>query len=177
VEFFLQFFGHDDRQIFELAYLELARAPYTTITQLGRLVPRETTQRMLRSPSYSQWRGLAILMLAQSSEPQDQQQIAKTFRLAEQFRVTKDLAAWAAASIELEGAAAVAFIESRYFRRPDRKQEELVEVIKALSVHGTEGRSDLRDRIVTAYEVLLDIHPQMSEYVAKDLAAWRRTEE
>jgi hypothetical protein len=176
VEFFLQFFGHENRLIFELAYLELARASYDTIKRLGHVVPREQIEPVLRSRSYVQWRGLAILMLAQTGEPNDEQYIVRSFRLAERFGLTKDLAAWATAAIELEGAEAVSFVERRYFRQPDRKQEELVEVVKALSLHGTEGRTDLRDQIVVSYAALLDIHPQMSEYVAKDLAAWKRTE-
>jgi hypothetical protein len=176
VEFFLQFWGHEDRRIFELAYLELARARYDTIKRLGRLVPREQLEPMLRSPSYGQWRPLAILMLAQTEERHDKEYITRSFRTAERFRVTKDVAAWAAASIEVEGAGAVAFIERRYFRRPDRNQEELVEIVKAMSMHGSEGRTDLRDRIVAAYTVLLDIHPRMSEHVAQDLKAWKRTQ-
>ena len=176
VEFFLQFFGHENRLIFELAYLELARASYGTIKRLGGVVPRKQIEPMLRSRSYVQWRALAILMLAQTGETNDEQYIHRSFRLAERSGLTKDLAAWAMAAIELEGAEAVSFIERRYFRRPDRKQEELVEVVKALSLHGAEGRTDLRDQIVAAYAALLDIHPQMSEYVAKDLAAWKRTE-
>jgi nickel/cobalt exporter len=32
----------------------------------------------------------------------------------------------------------------------------------------------LRDRIAESYRVLLDVHPAMASYVAKDLLAWRR---
>ena len=40
---------------------------------------------------------------------------------------------------------------------------------KALSLHGTEGRTELRDQIVAAYQGLLEVHPAMGGYVAKDL--------
>jgi ABC-type nickel/cobalt efflux system permease component RcnA len=90
--------------------------------------------------------------------------------------LTTNLAAWAAAAIEIEGPEAVAFIKHSYFDRPGRGQDELLEIIKALSLHGTEGRSELREQIVASYAVLLDAYPEMGSYVAKDLAAWDRTD-
>jgi hypothetical protein len=176
VEFFLPLFGHENLKIHELAYLELARAPYETIKRLGRAIPRETIAPILRDPNYIEWRALAILLLAQSPEASDQQYILESFRSAERIGLTRHLAAWAAASIEVQGADAVSFIERCYFRDPDRKRDELVEVVKALSLHGTEGRTELRDQIVSSYGLLLDVHPYMKEYIVKDLIAWKRPE-
>jgi hypothetical protein len=65
-------------------------------------------------------------------------------------------------------------IEERYFRNNTRTKEELVEVMKALSVHGSDGHTHLRDRIAESYGVLLDVHPALASYVAKDLLAWQR---
>jgi hypothetical protein len=45
-----------------------------------------------------------------------------------------------------------------------------------MSLHGTEGRTELRDQIMSSYDVLLDVHPQMIEYIVKDLIAWKRFE-
>ena len=59
---------------------------------------------------------------------------------------------------------------------PDRSDEELQEVLKALSLHGSEGRVELRDQIVSAYGKLLRVHPQMSGWAAADLLAWNRTQ-
>jgi len=176
VEFFLPLFGHENAKIHELAYLELARAPYGTIQRLARAVPRESIEQILRNPIYIEWRPLAILLLAQSPEATDKQYILESFRSAERIGLTRNLAAWAAASIELQGADAVSFIQRCYFRDPDRKRDELVEVVKAMSMHGTEGRTELRDQIVSCYDVLLDVHPQMIEYIVKDLIAWKRPE-
>ena len=176
VEFFLPLFGHENSTIHELAYLELARAPYGTIKRLARAVPRESIEPILRNPIYIEWRPLAILLLAQSPEATDKQYILESFRSAERIGLTRNLAAWAAASIEVEGADSVSFIERCYFRDPNRKRDELVEVVKALSLHGTEGCTELRDQIVSSYDVLLDVHPQMMEYIVKDLIAWKRFE-
>jgi hypothetical protein len=113
-------------------------------------------------------------MLAQSGEADDREHIARSFRLAERFRISKNLAAWATAAIELEGADAILFIERRYLNQPGRTREELVEIVKALALHGNEGRTEFRERIDALFRALLDIHPEMSDYVAKDLAAWNR---
>jgi hypothetical protein len=49
-----------------------------------------------------------------------------------------------------------------------------VEAMKALAVHASDGHTHLRDRIAASYGVLLDVHPAMASYVAKDLLAWQR---
>ena len=48
IEFFLKLVGHQDSRIRELAYLELGRAPYPMVRQLGRVVPREAIEPMLQ---------------------------------------------------------------------------------------------------------------------------------
>jgi hypothetical protein len=85
------------------------------------------------------------------------------------------LGAWATAFIEIEGVGAIEFLEARYFRKP-RRVGELREVVAALSVHGNSGRTELRDRIVAGYEVLLTQMPAMAPRIVGDLLAWRRWE-
>jgi hypothetical protein len=140
------------------------------------MVQREQLEPLLRDPMFIEWRSLAVLLLSQSHETKDRRYIIDSFNLAEKFNLVKNLGAWTAAFIELEGAAAVAFIQDHYFRDPQRSKEELVEVVKALSLHGTEGRMELQDQIVTAYGTLRDVHPEMEEHIVKDLIAWKRTE-
>jgi hypothetical protein len=176
VEFFLPWFGHEDPVIYELAYLEIARAPYGVIKRVSRVVPREQLERILNRPEYTRWRSLAFLILAHRGEAKDKQFLAESFRNAERFQLSSNLAALAAASIELEGARAISYIEDRYFARLDRSDEELREVLKALSLHGSEGRVQLRDHIVAAYGKLLEVHPEMVAFAAADLLDWNRTE-
>jgi hypothetical protein len=175
-EFFLPLFGHEDPAIYELAYLEIARAPYDVIKRISRVVSREQIERILNRPEYLRWRSLAILILAHRGEAADKDYIAESFRNAERFRLSSNLAAWAAAAIELEGAGAISYIEDRYFAGLDRNDEELKEVLYALSLHGSEGRVQLRHRIVAAYGKLLEVHPRMAASAAADLLAWNRTE-
>jgi hypothetical protein len=176
VEFFLTLFGHPDAAIRELAYLEMGRAPYSVIKKLGRVATREEFAAMLDDRQYMEWRALAILLLAQSETPEDRRYLLDAFRTAEQFKIAKHLAAWTAAAIEIQGAEAIDFIEQRYFTGGDRSEEEISSVLRALSLHGTEGCVDHRDRIVASYGVLLQSYPQFAGRVAADLIAWGRHE-
>ena len=173
LEYFAGLLGHDNRILADLAYLEVGRAPYSKIKALSDRVRPEQIRRFLTDIAYYDWRPLAILMLAHTGNDQDRQHISRSFDIAEEHQIDSNLAAWATAYIEIEGADAIDRIEDRYFREPDRTRAELTEITKALSVHGSDGHVELRDRIVDAYAVLLENHPSMVGYVARDLAAWQ----
>ena len=174
-DYFAKLFGHDHTVIRDLAHLEVARAPYSHIRRFGRGVPRRKILAALRDVRYAEWWALHILLLAQSGDARDKQRIVDSVRSAERFRSTLHLGAWATAFIEIEGEKAIEFLESRYLRAPHRV-EELREVLAALSVHGNSGRTQLRDRIVASYRVLLAQHPQMAPRIVGDLLVWRRWE-
>ena len=176
VEFFVPMFGRADPQINRLAYLEMGRAPYRVIRRLGRVAPRAQYAAMLKDRKYIEWRPLAILLLAQNENPDDAKYIRESLESAQQFQLTTNLAAWASAAIEIEGVKAVAYIEKHYCCRSDRTPEELREVVKSLSLHGTEDAGELRERIVAAYRVMLKAHPTMAPGVAGDMNAWNRAD-
>lgn len=174
VDFFVSLVGHEEDRIRELAYLELGRAPYSVVRQLGRTIPRDCYEPMLRERRYFEWRGLAILLLAQSDSEADRQFVRDSFHAAEHYAVVTNLAAWTAAAIELDPAATIALIEEKYFLRADRSQEELQAIFQALSMHGSLEAPELRERIVACYGKLLESHPEFAPQVAEDLSAWRR---
>ena len=174
VEFFLPLFGHRDPLIAELAYLEMGRAPYRALESLCSHVSSDQVQAILSRPEYAQWRSLAILLMGHRGEPKDEQIVAESLRRAERFGLTTDLAALAAAAIELNADEAMEFFEERYFRNPDRSRSELTQVLKATSLHGAEQHAVSRERIVESYRTLLAAHPEMASVVAPDLAAWDR---
>ena len=111
----------------------------------------------------------------------DRNYIRKQFESAARFQQTTNLAAWTTAYIETNPDEAIRQIEQLYFRSKFREQEELVAVLRAISVStGAEnlfqiGRDvDLRLKVLTAYHSLLDQHPSMAGWVARDLLRWRR---
>ena len=174
-DYFAKLFGHEHPVVRDLAHLEMARAPYSFLRKFGRGVPREKILAALRDPRYMEWWALNILLLAQSGDKRDKQRIRDAVRSAEFFGSDLQLGAWATAFIEIEGKKAIEFLESRYFRG-SRRTEELVEVAAAFSVHGNNGHTHLRDRIVKGYGELLARHPELAPKFVGDLLAWRRWE-
>lgn len=176
IEFFLSLVAHKDSRIRELAYLELGRAPYPMVRQLGRIIPREAIEPMLQERRYYEWRGLAILLLAQSDSATDRQRIRESFQSAERFAVVTHLAAWAAAAMEVDAASTMDQIEEKYFGPIDRTPEELKAIFGALSMHGSCEGFEHQDRIVTCYGRLLERLPELAPQVAEDMHSWKRNE-
>jgi hypothetical protein len=176
IEFFVTLMESDDPRIRELAYLELGRAPYSTVRQLGRALPRRAYEPMLQERRYLEWRGLAILLLAQSQSDADRQWIMNAFRSAEQNAVVTNLAAWTAAAIEVDSPAVLQYIEEEYFRGKDHSREELRAVFQAISMHGSLDEPELRERIIVCYGGLLESYPEFAPEVAEDLHLWKRSE-
>lgn len=174
--FFLPLFGHADERIRTLAYLEMGRAPYEVVRRLGHSVPRETYASILEDRQYIEWRGLAILLFAQSESAADRQRILDSFQAAKRFGVVTNLAAWTAAALEIDPLGTLDQIEQDYFRGAGRTPEELEAVWRALSMYGSQANMDTRDRIVARYSVLLDRFPNFAPQVAGDLYNWKRTE-
>ena len=172
IEFFLSLFGHKNRAIFELAYLELGRAPYGTIKLMAEFISREELRPLLQRREYIEWRPLAILLLAQKADQRDRKLIETSFQSCQRFALTTNLAAWATAYIEIHGEKAVEEIEAMYLRNSQRSAAEVRAVLMAISVHGRSGRTRLRDRIVKSYGMALEIHPHGAGLIAADLTQW-----
>ena len=85
---------------------------------------------------------------------------------------TLSLSAWATALIEIDGEEAIGWLETAYLGAPDRDPDAVLEIVKALSVHGAREGGRLRGRIVESYGVLVEAHPSLSGWVARDLTAW-----
>jgi hypothetical protein len=173
-KFFLSLFGNGNRRISELAYLELGRAPYSTIKKVARAVSPDDLRPILTRREYIEWRSLAILMLAQAPDEQDREFIESSFRDRQRFSLTTNLAAWTTAYVELNRLTAVEEIEEQYLRNANRTEAEVRAVITALSVHGRDGHVELRDRIAKSYGVALQFHPKVAGLIATDLTEWKQ---
>jgi hypothetical protein len=170
---FVPLLGHRDSRLHQLAYLEIARAPYGEIRRIAAEVPIATVRGMLDDPKYLEWRSLAILMLAQSGRPADRQRIRTTFDDKQRLGSTFNLAAWATAYLAIDGAEGAERIRHWYLERPDRSRQELQAIVTALSVAATADNA-LREPVAAGYRALLETHPGMAPEVSRDLIAWRR---
>ena len=172
--FFAKSLGHKNSQISTLAHLEVARAPYDQIKGFAVIVRPENLRAFLKNFRLFEWHALYILLLAQSGEEQDHKLIIERVRSAERFGTVLQLAAWATAWIEIDEETALDFFHERYLKNPERKPDEVQAVHAALSVHGSNGHTHLRDRIVDGYRMILANHPTMASKIVTDLMAWKR---
>jgi hypothetical protein len=179
--FFADRLNDRDYEIRQQAFLEVGRAPYNWIKGVARSVPLEQVRMVLANWQLVEWHSLYILMLAQSNEDVDRAYIRKNFESAAHHGTTTNLSAWATAYFETHPDVAIERIEHLYFKSDKRKLLELEEILRALSVL-TEadhpllrgGTARLRWRISGAYASLLERHPAMAGWVARDLLRWRR---
>ena len=76
------------------------------------------------------------------------------------------------ALIEIDGEEAIDWLEAVYLGASDRDPDAVLEVVKALSVHGAREQSRLRGRIAESYGTLIEAHPSLAGWAARDLTAW-----
>ena len=88
------------------------------------------------------------------------------------FEQALNLSAWATALIEIDGEKAIDWLEAHYTGAPDRDPKEVLEIVKALSVHGARQYSGLRERIAKSYAALIQTHPSLAVWAVRDLTYW-----
>ena len=179
VHYFSRFLTSEHPMIQEQAYLEVGRAPYSTIKHLASEISREQIYELLANFRFIEWHSLYILFLGQSDNPDDIAYIRKQIESAARLKITTNLAAWLTAFIEAHPESGLEEVKSWYFSTPGRTREELAQVMTSLSVLGSQQTTEdipvflLRDRIVSSYATLLDNYPEMAGRVARDLAMWQ----
>lgn len=181
ISFFSGHLTHNNRKIREQSYLEVGRASYDRIKSAAESVPREQIRLFLSDWRLVEWHSLYILMLGQSRHPEDIAYIKDHFNRSARFQSRTNLSAWATAFAETHPDTGIDTIEELYFANGSRDEKELIQVLTALSVLGTETGEDdhsradiLRHQIVNSYATLLENYPGMAGWVAKDLTIWKR---
>lgn len=161
-----------DRLVAEIAYGELARAPYRLIRSLkGQRDPVDVLTWLndpdlaLRKPGYT------LLLGVTGGEAEGRYVEA---RMAEQRRLRKsdDLAALITADLELGGESRLASVIADYLTDPSRGLPEIEAALLALSVQGTADATVPRHQVVAAYGEFVGAHPTMAGFVVKDLSDW-----
>jgi len=180
IDFFAERLTTSNPRIQDQAYLEVGRAPYSSIKRIAGSIPRRQIREFLANWRLVEWHSLYILMLGQSRHPDDRAYIQNKLENCARFQFTRNLSAWVTAFIESQPDFGVEEIEKLYFSTRDRTQDELEEVMKGFSVLGSESGIpfkpeivDRRHRIVKSYATLLDNYPIMAGLVAKDLTNWK----
>lgn len=135
VKFFIRLFDDKHPAIFELAYLELARAPYSVIRSIGRVMPKRQIHNILARREFVEWRPLAILLLAQNPDDADKLMLDQLIESVKKFPRQQELAATITAWVEYQGVSAIDEIEAIWLAPSDgqslRNEDEQKRVLSA----------------------------------------------
>jgi hypothetical protein len=119
-------------------------------------------------------------MLGTKQYPEDLAYIRQKLESVAAFGLKTNLSAWVTAFIEAHPDTGVEEIEKMYFSNKVRTRDELQEVLKALSVLGSDVRFlvapesiNRQRRIISSYSTLLKNYPMMAGAVANDLTVWK----
>jgi hypothetical protein len=160
------------QEVAHVAYTEVARLPYSLIRTAAGSVSRTKLMSRLHDTFYVEWQSLYILLLGMTGEHSDAEFVRQQMAINLRFGISRNLSAWTTALAEIDGSAAIKWLEYNYFKAPGRSQEELLEIMKGLSASGA-GRPDLREPIAASYALALETYPELVGWISKDLYNWK----
>ena len=174
--FFLPDLEAAEPLVAQVAYDEIAVAPYGLMRLAKPRLRPEQLWRWVRDPTLAARRPLYTLLLGISGGTEHARELDSIRSAAGAASSVPVLSATLAALIEIRGEVAVQQIESAYFANAGRSEVEVQAAVLALGVHGNDGVRVARERVVAAFGSLVRRQPALAGFVASDLAAWGRWE-
>jgi hypothetical protein len=157
----------------ELAYGEVAAAPYAAMRSAKPQPAAHAVRAWLADPKLAARSRLYLLLLGLAGNAADAAALEQRLDAAWKSGDATNLASMLAADLELRGGARVPWIEEKYLRDRSRAAPEISAALLALSVHGNADGVIPRERVILSYRVFMKAHPEIAGYVAQDLAAWQ----
>lgn len=166
----------NDPLVAEIAYGELARAPYATMRLIRSEIDAEKVRAWLADPRLASRHPAYTLLLGITGGAGDALDLERQIDAAMQKRDNVNLSAMLAADLELRGNARVGWLETTFLTDRQRSLQEVQAALLALSVHGGAADTLPRTRIVEAYRAFIAARPKMAGFVAMELADWEAWE-
>jgi hypothetical protein len=166
-------FESDEPLAAEVAYGELARAPYAAMSVLKPQLDAPSIVGWVGDPSLGKRRAAYTLLLGFAGGPAEAAALEREIDAALAEGDTANLAPMLAADLELRGADRVDWIEAAFFADHRRSLPEIDAALLALSVHGGADGVVSRQRVVEAYRFFIHERAPMAGFVARDLADWK----
>ena len=157
----------------ELAHGELAAAPYAAMRTAKPRLDARAVRTWLADPQLAARHRLYLLLLGSAGNAGDAAALDQRLEAAWKSGDATNLAPMLTADLELRGAARVTWIDERYLGDRSRSTPEISAALLALSVHGNASGAIPRERVIQSYRKFIKEHPEISGYVAQDLAAWQ----
>jgi len=171
--FFLPRLEDPDPVAAEVAYGEVAQAPYAALRAARDRPGAERIAGWLDDPGRASRAPLYTLLLGMAGGDLATARVARGVRSAAASHDATNLAALLAADLELHGATRLPAIESTYLVSGDRSVPEVRAALLALSVQGGADEAVPRQRIVETYRNFAGTRHPLAGLAAADLRTWR----
>jgi hypothetical protein len=165
VAYFLPYLENAEPMIAEIAYNELARAPYSALRSLKPYLNPAVIRAWLRDPKLAARQPTYLLLLGIAGTAQDGRWLAERIEIARTNHATANLPALLGAYIELRGAAGLEQVEKLYLADASRTKPEIEAALVALKVHG-ESDSAARERVNEALKGFIKQNPSLAGLVS-----------
>ena len=168
----LPYLENSDALVAQIAWEELARAPYATMDVVRSRIDAKTVEGWLTDPKVMPRHAAYTLVLGFVGGPADAERLEDRVEAAWKSHDAINLGAMIAADLELRGPSRVAWVEAKYFADRTRTMPEIEAALLALKVHGEANRTVPRARVIEAYRTFIKERPPMAGFVAQQLADW-----
>ena len=171
LDFFQNYFEHEESSIAFDAYDEFAKAPYSDLIDLKDRMDREQLLAWITDKDTSiNRRRLYLTMLGVCGTAEDGDVLEKMISDGGDSNL-RGLDALVACYLCIRGDAGVDLIEAKFLTNEQSDFTTTMGAISALRFHGTEAEIVSRKRIISAVRTLLD-RPKMADLIISDLARW-----
>jgi len=172
VAFMLPYLENAEPMVAEIAYGELASAPYSALRSLRGRLDLQAIRQWVDDPKLAGRQRMYTLLLGIAGDATDAAAIEQRLDAAWKTKDATNLGPLLAADLELRGPSRMAWIDARYIGDRDRTLQELQAALLALSVQGGANATIPRERVIESYRRFIDVQKPFAGFVAQDLAAW-----
>jgi hypothetical protein len=168
----LPYLESSDTLVAQIAWGELARAPYATMEVARSRIDATTVEGWLNDLKVASRQAAYTLLLGFVGGPADAARLEQRMQVAWNTHDATNLAALICADLELRGPSRVDWVETTYFADRTRTMPEIEAALLALNVHGEANSTVPRPRVIEAYRTFIRKRPPMAGFVAQQLADW-----
>lgn len=157
----------------EIAFEELARAPYESVRWLKPMLDAGTIRAWLDDPALSPLQSPYFLLLGVAGGSEDAAMLEGHLDKARTSHDATHLAAMLAAYLELSGPSRIQWITENYLTDRSRSLPEIEATLLAFYTHGRAGGVISRQQVVHAFRTFIRERRPMAGFVAPYLAEWK----
>jgi hypothetical protein len=169
----IPYLEHREPLVAEIAYGELASAPYAALLAAKPRLDAPAIRRWLADPQLTARQPLYLLLLGIAGDAGDATALELRLEALWMARDATNLGSMIAADLQLRGPPRLAWVDAKYMGDRLRSTRELEGALLALSVLGNANGAIPRERVIQSYRQFMKGHEELAGFVAWDLAAWQ----